>query len=94
MKARKAHNAAGICAEMLTVDCPLLHEINVEVFNEVLKARQDPPLEWQSSRLVVFFKKGDPALPSNYRPIAISPIQVVKQDALWKGEAYCTIVGH
>ena len=32
------------------------------------------PSAWKKTKLVVIFKKGDPKLPSNYRPIAIIPI--------------------
>ena len=32
------------------------------------------PEEWCISRLTVLFKKGDPELPKNYRPIAIVPV--------------------
>ena len=92
MKARKAHNA-GICAEMVTVDCPVLHEIILEVFNDVIKAGQEPPLDWRSSRLVVLFKKGDPALPSNYRPIAILPILYKLFSRMLCGRIKPTIVG-
>ena len=40
----------------------------------MLALRLDPPEEWRNTKLVVIFKKGDPTLPSNYRPIAILPI--------------------
>ena len=73
MKAGKARDAAGICAEMLKVDCPLLQDIILEVFNDVLKGGHVPS-EWRSSRLVAIFKKKYPSLPSNYRHIAILPI--------------------
>jgi hypothetical protein len=74
MKPDKAADAQGICAEMISVDCPVLHDLILEVFNDVLKPGSEPPAEWRSSRLVVLFKKGDPTLTSNYRPIAILPI--------------------
>jgi hypothetical protein len=74
MKPGKAADAQGICAEMISVDCPVLHDLILEVFNDVLRPGGEPPAEWRSSRLVVLFKKGDPTLTSNYRPIAILPI--------------------
>ena len=74
MKGGKACDTTGICAEMLKVDCPFLHEVILSVFNDVLTAGQEPPPDWRKSRLVVLFKKGDASMPSNYRPIAILPI--------------------
>jgi len=74
MKRGKAADTLGISAAMLMVDCPALLDIILEVFNDVLRPAGEVPSTWRSSRLVVIFKKGDPALPSNYRPIAIVPI--------------------
>ena len=74
MRRGKAADTSGISAEMLVMDCPALLDIILEVFNDVLRPAGEVPSTWRSSRLVVIFKKGDPALPSNYRPIAIVPI--------------------
>jgi hypothetical protein len=52
----------------------VLLDIILDVFNDVMRPGEEAPVSWRSSRLVVIFKKGDPALPSNYRPIAILPI--------------------
>ena len=73
MKAGKARDEAGVVAEMIKLDCPILHEMILDVFNEVRRSGR-PPHEWKKSKLVVLFKKGDPQLPENYRPIAILPI--------------------
>ena len=45
-----------------------------ETFNELLKVNAKIPKEWEMTRLIVLFKKGDPRLPDNYRLIAILPI--------------------
>ena len=58
---------------MLKVDCELLRDIILEVFNDTLSGHELPP-SWRTSKLIVLFKKGDPTLPGNYRPIAILPI--------------------
>ena len=46
----------------------------LEVFNDILMLRSPPPQVWKQTKLTVIFKKGDPELPQNYRPIAIVPI--------------------
>ena len=74
MKLGKVHDTSGIAVEMINISCPLLHEMILELFNDVLRPDAQPPSDWKSSRLVVIFKKGDPKLPGNYRPIAILPI--------------------
>ena len=33
-----------------------------------------PPSDWTVARLAIIFKKGDPALPKNYRPISLIPV--------------------
>ena len=73
MKAGKARDSEGIAAEMLKIDCHILRERILELFNDVIST-QALPADWRKSRLVVLFKKGDPKLPSNYRPIAILPL--------------------
>ena len=73
MKVGKARDSEGIAAEMLKIDCEALQHLIVELFNEVLSSSALPP-DWRKSRLIVLFKKGDPKLPSNYRPIAILPL--------------------
>ena len=71
----KARDKNGIAAEMIKVDCPELRDMMLEVFNDILQPEASPPSEWRQTRLVVLLKKGDPALPSNYRPIAILPVR-------------------
>ena len=74
MKLGKARDQKGIAAEMIKLDCELLHLMIFELFNDVLESDRKPPREWMMTKLIVIFKKGDPQLPSNYRPIAILPI--------------------
>ena len=74
MRLGRARDMSGIIAEMIKIDCFLLHEMILDLFNDVLMPGAQPPTEWRKSRLVVIFKKGDPKLPANYRPIAILPI--------------------
>jgi len=74
MKKGKAKDKAGIVAEMLQADCLELHNLIVDLFTDVLAPQAIPPVEWRETRLVVIYKKGEPQLPSNYRPIALLPI--------------------
>ena len=46
----------------------------MNLFNDVINPQKAPPDTWRKTSLIVIFKKGDPRLPSNYRPIAILPI--------------------
>jgi hypothetical protein len=70
----KARDQSGILAEMLKLGHERLLELVLDVFNDVLLLRDVPPAAWKATKLVVIFKKGDPELPKNYRPIAILPI--------------------
>ena len=74
MKAGKAKDASGVVAEMLKHGGGALQTSILELFNEVLAQGTSPPDSWRQTRLKVIFKKGDPKLPKNYRPIAILPI--------------------
>ena len=49
-------------------------QIVLEVFNAILKGDGEIPETWRHTELLVIFKKGDPALPSNYRPISLLPM--------------------
>ena len=74
MKAGKAKDSCGIVAEMLKHGGETLHLAILELFNDILVNKACPPEGWKKSRLKIIFKKGDPKLPKNYRPIAILPI--------------------
>jgi len=74
MKNGKASDAAGIVAEMIKAGGERLQSVLADLFNDVLVNNAPPPQEWKHTRIKVLFKKGDPQLPSNYRPISILPI--------------------
>jgi hypothetical protein len=74
MKNGKAADSNGIVAEMLKMGGEKLQAIITDLFNEILVRKAEPPEEWKRTRIKVLFKKGDPQLPSNYRPISILPI--------------------
>ena len=74
MKARKSNDQAGIVAEMVKNGGDTLHQCILDLFNHITSPDALPPQSWRNTKLVVLFKKGDPKLVSNYRPIAILPI--------------------
>ena len=74
MRNGKACDPAGVRAEMLKVDCPILHESILDLFNEAIQPNALFPEDWRTSRISVILKKGDPQLPGNYRPIALLAI--------------------
>ena len=74
MKRGKAKDGAGLAGEMIKDGGHFLLQTLVRLFNEVLRPDAEPPSKWKASLVTVIFKDGDPALPSNYRPITIIPI--------------------
>ena len=74
MKRDKAGDDNGIFAELLRDGTRTLRGMIVEVFNDILRLQEYPPADWKSARLTVIFKKGDPKMVENERPIAITPI--------------------
>ena len=74
MKKNKAADDSGIVAELLCEASDSLIEDIAELFTEILKPRSTIPESWRASSIRVLFKKGDPKLPGNYRPVCIIPI--------------------
>ena len=74
LKRRKAKDDSGITAELLKDASPEFLQLVPALFNDVLYSHAPPPDAWRKTRLTVIFKKGDPEIVSNYRPIAIVPI--------------------
>eukprot|EP00973_Karenia_brevis_P095333 12426839-Karenia_brevis.AAC.1 len=73
MSKNKSADSAGIVVEMLQSAGDGFLLCVTELFNEILFSCM-PPTAWKRSRISVIFKKGDPSLPSNYRPITLLPI--------------------
>jgi len=59
---------------MLKNDHLKLLEIMAAFFSDLLRGDFTPPASWKETKLKVLFKKGDPKLPQNYRPISIIPV--------------------
>ena len=74
MSKGKAADDSGIVAEMLKQGNKALLDAILNLFNDIVVGGQGIPSKWKMTRLTVIFKKGNAKLPSNYRPIAITPI--------------------
>ena len=94
MSGGKASDSAGIVVEMLKTDCHALQCLILELFNDVLASPSQVPHQWLTSRLVVIFKKGDPTLPANYRPIAILSILYKLFSCMLHGRLVKVIMPH
>ena len=70
LKFNKALDAEGLCAEAIQ-DSTLLPYL-LRIMNDALAG--DTPETWRISDLLMFFKKGDDKIPTNYRGIAIMRI--------------------
>ena len=74
MKKSKAGDSAGLVAEMLQYGSQELCRILAKLFSKVLRFEVEPPEAWKESLISVLYKKGDPTMPGNYRPICLLPI--------------------
>ena len=53
--------------------CPYLRSYVLKVVNEVI-AKNTIPESWKKAATILIYKKGDPDLPENFRPITLEPI--------------------
>ena len=74
MKKSKAADDAGIVCELLCEGSETLIETIADMFTSILQPGATLPPSWKSSSIRVLFKKGDPKIPGNYRPVCIIPI--------------------
>ena len=74
MKKNKAADDSGLVSELLGEANDALMETMAELFSAVLQPGAALPSSWKCSSIRVLFKKGDPKIPGNYRPICIIPI--------------------
>jgi hypothetical protein len=57
------------------------------LFNKFLQTAQIPD-EWRAANIVPIYKKGDPTLAKNYRPIALTFVTRQLYERLVMGELY------
>eukprot|EP00973_Karenia_brevis_P084044 11661204-Karenia_brevis.AAC.1 len=74
MSKGKSSDRSGIVVEMLQCGGDLLMQYLADLFTAILEANGSKPSSWSDTFITVLFKKGDPQLPGNYRPISILPI--------------------
>ena len=74
MKKGRAADDAGIVSELLDEASDELIQAIADIFSAILRPGEAIPAAWKSSSIRVLFKKGNPKLPENYRPICIIPI--------------------
>ena len=53
--------------------CPYLRSYLLEVINQVIE-KNNIPESWKKAVTILIYKKGDPGLPENFRPITLEPI--------------------
>eukprot|EP00973_Karenia_brevis_P046645 6471282-Karenia_brevis.AAC.1 len=70
----KAADEKGLVIEMVQIGSDLLLQCIADLFTEVLHQANKHPSSWNKSLVTVLYKKGDPQLPGNYRPITLLPI--------------------
>ena len=70
LKTDKASDPGGVISEMIIGAAEPLARFFTPIFNDVLRSRQIPEC-WRRSTLFMLYKKGDPSLFTNYRPIAL-----------------------
>ena len=74
MRCKKSPDQRGVVAELLKSAGDAFLGILADTFTEILQPNSEIPAYWKKGRLTVLFKKGDPLLPGNYRPITVIPI--------------------
>ena len=74
LKAGKAPDPAGICAEMLQAPNDTLITLLLQLYNCLLAAEAPTPEAWKTTIVTVVHKSGDRKLPQNYRPISMIPM--------------------
>ncbi|XP_045534998.1 uncharacterized protein LOC106709987 [Papilio machaon] len=70
LKTGKSPGTDGITNEMIIAGIDVLTTPLTKIFNDILESKTIPQ-QWTSSEITLIFKKGDPKLIANYRPISL-----------------------
>eukprot|EP00973_Karenia_brevis_P056956 7922668-Karenia_brevis.AAC.1 len=70
----KAADVKGLVVEMLQAGSDVLLDCVAQLFTKIFQQQGSHPDAWDNSLVTVLFKKGDPQMPGNYRPITLLPI--------------------
>jgi hypothetical protein len=81
----KAAGIDGIMGELLAYGGEAMITILTWLFNKCLQTAQIPD-EWRAANIVPIYKKGDPTLAKNYRPIALTCVTRRLYERLVMGE--------
>ena len=74
LNSNRCADSTGVKAEMLKCGGIKLVDMLLEVYNDVLIGKSEPPKAWKHSIISVIYKSGDSTLAQNYRPICIIPM--------------------
>ena len=67
--------------------CPYLRSYVLKVVNEVI-AKNTIPESWKKAATILIYKKGDPDLPENFRPITLEPITLKIFTSIMRDKIY------
>ena len=74
LKNGKARDGAGVFAELIKNGGPMLVDVLVILYNQVIAVDAVPPSSWKASIVSVLHKSGERSKAENYRPITIIPL--------------------
>ena len=69
MKRHKAQEMDGITSYIIKLGGPIVLTYLTNIFSNILKTKQISD-SWHEAKIVILFKKGDPKVNKNYRPIS------------------------
>ena len=74
LKNGKARDGAGVFAELIKNGGPMLVDVLLSLYNQVIAVDAVPPSSWKASIVSVLHKSGERSKAENDRPITIIPL--------------------